>query len=63
MQAIHQRELIQEINYTPVDKILKVTSGSNEITGEKVNNLYKSVITAGYPFSTYHKSCRSSQGY
>ena len=30
-----------------VDKILKVTSGSNEITGEKVNNLYKSVITAG----------------
>jgi len=30
-----------------VDKILKVTSGSNKITGEKVNNLYKSVITAG----------------
>ena len=30
-----------------VDKILKVTSGSNEITCEKVNNLYKSVITAG----------------
>ena len=30
-----------------VDKILKVTSGSNEITGKKVNNLYKSVITAG----------------
>ncbi len=30
-----------------VDKILKVTSGSNEIIGEKVNNLYKSVITAG----------------
>ena len=30
-----------------VDKILKVTSGSNKITGEKVNNLYNSVITAG----------------
>ena len=30
-----------------VDKILKVTSGSNEITGKKVNDLYKSVITAG----------------
>lgn len=30
-----------------VDKILKVTSGSTPETGRKVNELYKSVITAG----------------
>ena len=30
-----------------VEKILKVTSGSNPEIGEKVNDLYKSVITAG----------------
>lgn len=30
-----------------VDKILKVTSGSTPETGQKVNDLYKSVITAG----------------
>ena len=30
-----------------VDKILKVTSGSNHKTAEKVDNLYKSVISAG----------------
>ena len=30
-----------------VDKILKVTSGSTPEVGEKVNDLYKSVITAG----------------
>ncbi len=30
-----------------VDKILKVTSGSNPQIGEKVNQLYRSVITAG----------------
>lgn len=30
-----------------VDKILKVTSGSTPEVGEKVNTLYKSVITAG----------------
>tara|TARA_R110000787_G_scaffold35490_3_gene91139 strand:- start:2540 stop:3823 length:1284 start_codon:yes stop_codon:yes gene_type:complete len=30
-----------------VEKILKVTSGSNLETGKKVDNLYKSVITAG----------------
>jgi len=30
-----------------VEKILKVTSGSTIEVGEKVNNLYKSVITAG----------------
>jgi UDP-N-acetyl-D-galactosamine dehydrogenase len=30
-----------------VDKILKVTSGSTKAIGEKVNNLYASVITAG----------------
>lgn len=30
-----------------VDKILKVTSGSNIETGKKVDHLYKSVITAG----------------
>ena len=30
-----------------VEKILKVTSGSTPQIGEKVNNLYKSVITAG----------------
>ncbi|WP_299524614.1 nucleotide sugar dehydrogenase, partial [uncultured Lutibacter sp.] len=30
-----------------VEKILKVTSGSNPETGEKVNNLYASVIIAG----------------
>ena len=30
-----------------VEKILKVTSGSNSEVGEKVNELYKSVITAG----------------
>jgi len=30
-----------------VEKILKVTSGSTLEVGEKVNNLYKSVITAG----------------
>ncbi|WP_299065958.1 nucleotide sugar dehydrogenase [uncultured Polaribacter sp.] len=30
-----------------VDKILKVTSGSNKETGVKVDNLYNSVITAG----------------
>ena len=30
-----------------VDKILKVTSGSNKITGQKINELYKSVISAG----------------
>jgi len=30
-----------------VDKILKVTAGSTPEVGEKVNNLYKSVITAG----------------
>ncbi len=30
-----------------VDKILKVTSGSTSETGEKVNNLYASVIKAG----------------
>ena len=30
-----------------VDKILKVTSGSTPLIGEKVNELYKSVITAG----------------
>ena len=30
-----------------VEKILKVTSGSTPQTGEKVNELYKSVITAG----------------
>lgn len=30
-----------------VDKILKVTSGSNLATGKKVDDLYKSVITAG----------------
>jgi UDP-N-acetyl-D-galactosamine dehydrogenase len=31
----------------PVEKILKVTSGSTPEIGERVNNLYKSVITAG----------------
>ena len=30
-----------------VENILKVTSGSNEVTGKFVDNLYKSVITAG----------------
>tara|TARA_Y100001958_G_C21245213_1_gene574754 strand:+ start:1942 stop:3225 length:1284 start_codon:yes stop_codon:yes gene_type:complete len=30
-----------------VDKILKVTSGSTPLIGKKVNELYKSVITAG----------------
>lgn len=30
-----------------VDKVLKITSGSTEETGIKVDNLYKSVITAG----------------
>ena len=30
-----------------IDKILKVTSGSNVATGKKVDDLYKSVITAG----------------
>lgn len=30
-----------------VEKILKITSGSNPETAEKVNDLYKSVITAG----------------
>ena len=30
-----------------VEKILKVTSGSNAATGKKVDDLYKSVITAG----------------
>ena len=30
-----------------VEKILKVTSGSTPQIGEKVNDLYKSVITAG----------------
>lgn len=30
-----------------VEKILKITSGSNAETAEKVNDLYKSVITAG----------------
>ena len=30
-----------------IDKILKVTSGSTPETAQKVNNLYKSVITAG----------------
>ncbi len=30
-----------------VSKILKITSGSNEITAEKVDNLYRSVIIAG----------------
>ena len=30
-----------------VEKILKVTSGSTPQIGEKVNNLYKSIITAG----------------
>ena len=30
-----------------IEKILKVTSGSTPEVGEKVNNLYKSVITAG----------------
>ena len=30
-----------------VEKILKVTSGSNVATGKKVDDLYKSVITAG----------------
>jgi UDP-N-acetyl-D-galactosamine dehydrogenase len=30
-----------------VEKILKITSGSTPETAEKVNNLYKSVITAG----------------
>ena len=30
-----------------VEKILKVTSGSNPTTGKKVDDLYKSVITAG----------------
>lgn len=30
-----------------VENILKVTSGSNEVTGEFVDNLYKSVIKAG----------------
>jgi UDP-N-acetyl-D-galactosamine dehydrogenase len=30
-----------------VEKILKVTSGSNVVTGKKVDDLYKSVITAG----------------
>ena len=30
-----------------VEKILKVTSGSDEATGKKVDDLYKSVITAG----------------
>ena len=33
-------------NHT-VEHILKVTSGSNEVTGKFVDNLYKSVITAG----------------
>ena len=30
-----------------IEKILKVTSGSNVVTGKKVDDLYKSVITAG----------------
>ena len=30
-----------------IDKILKITSGSTPETGQKVNNLYKSIITAG----------------
>ena len=30
-----------------IEKILKVTSGSNAATGKKVDDLYKSVITAG----------------
>ena len=34
-----------------IEKILKVTSGSNVATGKKVDDLYKSVITAGTHFA------------
>ena len=47
MRAIHQNELIQEIKNILLRKILKVTSGSTPEVGEKVNDLYKSVIIAG----------------
>ena len=40
-----------------VEKILKVTSGSTPEAGEKVNELYKSVITAGTHLASNYKSC------
>ncbi len=47
-------------NHT-VDKILKVTSGSTPETGEKVNKLYKSIITAGTHLATSIKVAEASK--
>tara|TARA_Y100001958_G_C21248715_1_gene581913 strand:- start:34772 stop:36055 length:1284 start_codon:yes stop_codon:yes gene_type:complete len=44
-----------------VEKTLKVTSGSTPEVGEKVNNLYKSVITAGTHFAPNIKVAEASK--
>tara|TARA_B110000037_G_scaffold222811_1_gene299723 strand:+ start:1661 stop:2944 length:1284 start_codon:yes stop_codon:yes gene_type:complete len=44
-----------------VEKILKVTSGSTPEVGEKVNNLYQSVITAGTHLATTIKVAEASK--
>ena len=47
LRVILRRELIQGIRNDTIEKILKVTSGSTPEAGERVNDLYRSVITAG----------------
>lgn len=44
-----------------VEKILKVTSGSTPEVGEKVNDLYKSVITAGTHYAPTIKVAEASK--
>ena len=44
-----------------VEKILKVTSGSTPEVGEKVNDLYKSVITAGTHLAPPNKVAEASK--
>ncbi len=46
-----------------VEKILKITSGSTVEVGLKVDELYKSVITAGTYLALQYKSSRSSKSY
>ena len=47
MQGIRPERINPGDKEHTVEKILKVTSGSTPEVGEKVNDLYKSVITAG----------------
>ena len=60
MLDILLRELIREIEHK-VEKILKVTSGSTPKAAQKVNDLYKSVVSAGTHLTSTIKVAEASK--